>query len=290
MDEDDEWGLLNLGQVITTDCCRTLHKASRRGHPDCIRSFIEQGANIEERDDAYHNNMTPLLTAVANGHAECARILIENGNGSEGPDGAETNINALDKNGETPLHLACEYGYFWCLDVLLKARANINIKDMDGYSAFHKASRNGHIDCMQALIECGVDVNESVLRRENPRPYGCPKGRGESALHLAVYSHVVECVKLLITHGANVNAQDNHGRTPLHYAVYSEAIGIAEVLLSAGANPLLGDHKNRTPKDVAIRHNDKYWQAYPETTDLSERFQNLINSYEEEPIKIPDHD
>ena len=282
--DEDEWGLLNLGQVITTNCCASLHKASKQGHVDCVRSFINQGANIEERDDLYNGNMTPLLGATDNGHADCLRILIETG----------ANIDAQDNDGETPLHLACKGGYFDCLDLLIKAGANMNIKDCDGYSALHKASQNRHLDCIRALIEAGVDVNLCVLRRElsneivqSDRQHIPTKGKGESALHLAIHPcKSIECVKFLISCGANVNARDQKGRTPLHYAIRAiYAQSVTRTLLEAGTDPLIVDHKNRTPKDLAILYN-QYWQHSPDTFDLSTQFQTLLTPYEIVPISV----
>lgn len=103
--DEDEGSFLNLGQVITTDCCATIHQACERGHVDCLRSFIDQGSNLEERHNMYHNAMTPLLTATLYGNANCVRILIDNG-------ATKCNINVRDNNGETPMYLACESGYF----------------------------------------------------------------------------------------------------------------------------------------------------------------------------------
>ena len=42
---------------------------------------------------------------------------------------------------------------------------------------------------------------------------------GRGAVHLAVYAGRPEVAEVLLSAGANVNAQDNRGGTPLHYAV-----------------------------------------------------------------------
>jgi hypothetical protein len=62
-----------------------------------------------------------------------------------------------------------------------------------------------------------------------------------------------ETARLLILHGFDPNAQDNHGRTPLHHACARKlAAATAKALLDGGAAPLIKDHFGRTPADCAI--------------------------------------
>lgn len=280
-EDEDEWGMLCLGQVITTDCCATIHKACKRGHVDCLRSFIDQEANLEERHDMYHNTRTPIITATVNEHTDCIRILVENG----------VNVNSADNNGETSLHRACKTGYFDGVDILIKAGANNHIKDCYGYTAFHNAARKGNIDCLRALFDSGLDVNLHVIP---PHQYGLTKGHDETALHLAIYSLNTECIKFLIAQGANLDSQDKFGSTPLHYAVQSDFPKGAKLLLDAGANPLLMDKKQRTPKDLVIKYHNKHLKdafikyCNVDTSDFLVQFQQLLSFYEMELIKEPD--
>ncbi|OCT62668.1 protein phosphatase 1 regulatory subunit 27 [Xenopus laevis] len=60
---------------------------------------------------------------------------------------------------------------------------------------------------------------------------------GMAALHEAVLSGNLECVKLLIKYGADIDQRDENGWTPLHMACSDGYPHIARYLLSLGAQP-----------------------------------------------------
>lgn len=60
--------------------------------------------------------------------------------------------------------------------------------------------------------------------------------QGRSALHLACASAQVDFARMLIKHGASIDAQDHAGNTPLMYAASSGNTTLIELLLAEGAN------------------------------------------------------
>ncbi|XP_069570018.1 protein phosphatase 1 regulatory subunit 27b [Brachyistius frenatus] len=62
---------------------------------------------------------------------------------------------------------------------------------------------------------------------------------GMAAVHEAVLSGNIECVKLLVHYGADVHQRDEEGWTPLHMACSDGFPHIARYLLSLGADPEL---------------------------------------------------
>jgi hypothetical protein len=96
---------------------------------------------------------------------------------------------------------------------------------------------------------------------------GCKRGRppaarapnrtgpGWESLHAAAREGNIEAARLLITQGAEVNAQDDKGFTPLHVAVREDRepvlkVGqksIVQLLLAAGADVDARDKKGATP-------------------------------------------
>ena len=62
---------------------------------------------------------TPLIHSVLNGHAHVASYLLSEG----------ANPNAADSSGNTCLHYAAAYGWYFCLKLLLDVGANPNVSN-----------------------------------------------------------------------------------------------------------------------------------------------------------------
>ena len=55
-------------------------------------------------------------------------------------------VNARDKNWQTPLHVAAANNSVKCAEYLIPLLANVNISDRSGRTALHHAAFNGHIE------------------------------------------------------------------------------------------------------------------------------------------------
>lgn len=81
-------------------------------------------------------------------------------------------------------------------------------------------------------------------------------------LHLASLYGWVEMVRVLLSHGATANAEDDLGRTPLHtvslargvYISGENGVRIAQLLLKYGADVNAQDNNHATPLDFASHH------------------------------------
>lgn len=73
---------------------------------------------------------------------------------------------------------------------------------------------------------------------------------GMAALHEAVLSGDLECVKLLIKYGADVHQRDENGWTPLHMACSDGFPEIAKYLLSLGASVEAENENGEKPADL----------------------------------------
>lgn len=99
---------------------------------------------------------------------------------------------------------------------------------------FLYACQNRRADVIAVLLSCGADVNYS--------------DQSETGLHnicICRYG-IIDCVRLLLKHGADPNVQDQHGETPLLRIVRnywqngnSELMQTAALLISAGADPTI---------------------------------------------------
>ena len=72
-----------------------------------------------------------------------------------------------------------------------------------------------------------------------------------TALQQAVANGHISVVRLLVTHGADVNAQDEEGQTPLHECARNGDAAVTKLLMEKGAQLEVRDDKGLTPLQVA---------------------------------------
>uniref|UniRef100_T1IVR9 SOCS box domain-containing protein n=1 Tax=Strigamia maritima TaxID=126957 RepID=T1IVR9_STRMM len=102
----------------------------------------------------------------------------------------------------------------------------------------HQAAVNGNIVILQELLKDEENVKNIDMRSP---PFGT------TPLRLAATSGEVECAKLLLDNGADVNATDFKAQTPLFLAIKNNQIECADLLLQYGANPNGDDRNSTTP-------------------------------------------
>ncbi|XP_034947315.1 ankyrin-1-like [Chelonus insularis] len=70
-----------------------------------------------------------------------------------------SDVNAVDNEGKSSLHIVAEKNYFMIVKVLLKFNINLNIIDNKGQTALHYAAENGNFSIVKSLLIHGADVN-----------------------------------------------------------------------------------------------------------------------------------
>ncbi|NWR25225.1 PPR27 phosphatase, partial [Emberiza fucata] len=73
---------------------------------------------------------------------------------------------------------------------------------------------------------------------------------GMAALHEAVLTGNLDCVKLLVKYGADIHQRDENGWTPLHMACSDGYADIARYLLSLGASLEATTDDGEKPSDL----------------------------------------
>ncbi|KAL6706799.1 hypothetical protein ACN47E_005135 [Coniothyrium glycines] len=192
-------------------------------------------------------------------------------------------INARDKNGQTPLLWACD-GIPNMARLLLERGADPTIRNKYGETALHIAASTGDNSLIDLLLTHGLDIN--ALDNNNITPLVCaithlhehaalhilshnPKtnltslSTRRTALHIAANldsptTNMTAVVATLLTHPSPpINARDHLGLTPLAHASRSGSAPLISMLLTAGADPDLPSHAHARPLTIALtRSND----------------------------------
>lgn len=173
-----------------------------------------------------------LRLAASRGHSGCVEELLFRG--------AEVDA---DPGGRTALHDACSGGHAICAHMLLTHGANPDVLAADGNSPLHLCNTAETYQCAELLVKGSADVNISH-RQSRLTP-----------LHVVARRGLEEHVQLLLTHGADVAAQNLEGETPLNAACSgaeraSEAdryLRVVQKLLAANANPSKAGKKKHAP-------------------------------------------
>ena len=191
-------------------------------------------------------NDSPLDSAVRLGQLEEVRRIL---------DEPDVDVNCLNSNHETPIHLACTLGHPSIIELLMSFGANVFIKDSNNKDCYgrmtsrkvcnlvnkllyspslwlngpkltendtplHDTVRLGQLEAVQDILDQkSVGVNDKNSAHETP-------------LHLACAIGHSGIVHILMTNGANMYARDSHNNAPIHRAASMGHISIVDMLIT----------------------------------------------------------
>ena len=210
-----------------------LTEAIKSKNYETVRALIQAGADVNAPEG---DGATTLHWAVRWDDAEAADLLLRAG----------AHVNAANDYGVTPLSLACINRNAPMITRLLGAGADTSAATLMGETALMTCTRTGSVDAVAALLDHDAS---SINAKE--------ASRGQTALMWAVAQGYPGVVRILIEHGADVQARTqtrsllvsldgvlrspNTGKvalggfTPLLFAARQGSVESAGLLLDAGA-------------------------------------------------------
>ena len=259
-----------------TDVVKYMQEAVTKNHPKCVKALVKAGADVNQKTPlidaassgfndcvtllveagadvniSYIDGSTPLMFAALKGYADCVETLINAG----------ADVNKLTTDDRTnAVTYAATGGDARCLETLIKAGADVNRAAWDGSTALHRAASHESSKCVKLLLEAGANVNALDRYGQPPVAYAIhyeslslllkagadvnAKDAAGSPIIISAAEHGrYDCLKELVTAGADVNSTSNKWASALHALMHyrKDELGselrleCAKLLLRAGA-------------------------------------------------------
>ncbi|GAB6020532.1 hypothetical protein CHUAL_003215 [Chamberlinius hualienensis] len=269
------------------DTYTPLHLACIQGHLDVVKSLVKYGADMEKPTGLGKNKATPLMLVCQHGHLEMLKFLVNSGAKLDARDKLKRTAmtyavmnghahiashllrmgcdpSTADSSGNSLLHYAVAYGWWFCIKLLLDAGAILNCCNDWMITPLGIAFLKGHIGLAESLLhQSNIDLE---FKDDN----------GLSYVMLAACSPLIPALVdtfryLIVNKKAKCTDIDIHGNTPLHWlacnstliedkqgkVVCDEAVQtslqMAKILLENDCDPTARNHKGQTVLTLAIQ-------------------------------------
>ncbi|KAL1527096.1 hypothetical protein AB1Y20_015779 [Prymnesium parvum] len=253
-----------------------MHLAASSGNLLVVEALIEHKCDLNAKD---RWGGTPLADAVREGHQHVASVLrsLDASLGMSDVCASQTlvqkviigdskgvamllengiQINVLNYDLQTGLHVAAAAGYLGITRQLIEFKADLSLVNRRGATVLGEAVSKRHGQVARAIREAGGEVlyDEATTSGELCEMARCGNIDGiklllsggcsvnaadydqRTCMHLAASSGNLLVVEALIEHKCDLNAKDRWGGTPLADAVREGHGQIARVLRAAGAS------------------------------------------------------
>jgi uncharacterized protein len=160
--------------------------------------------------------------------------------------GFGADINAVEPDGTTPLHWAVRADDLAKVNKLLAEGADAKAANRYGITPLYLACQNANPAMIERLLKAGADPNAVSTE-------------GETALMTVARTGVVEAAKVLLDHGAKVDAREEwHGQTALMWAVDEKHPAMVKELIAHGADVNAVSNINKWERQKTAEPRDKW--------------------------------
>jgi ankyrin repeat protein len=183
-----------------------------------VRNIVLAGCLLGGTELLYGGRWNQIHWAIYRDDMDALNRVLANGT---------ENLEGIDEEGRTPLHLAVELRNRTAIQRLLQAGADLGGTELlhgGQWNQMHWAVYHGDMGAVNRILANGVRDLEGT--DEN----------GRTPLRLAVDLQNIAITQRLLQAGADVNTQDRRGKTPLMSATANGNLKIMEVLIRAGAD------------------------------------------------------
>ncbi|XP_066919904.1 E3 ubiquitin-protein ligase MIB2-like [Clytia hemisphaerica] len=194
--------LIGIGRKLVRSQCAVNKKnksemtalsvATHKGYVDFVRMLVFEKCDTDQPD--YEGNI-PLHVACKVGNTNLVRILLEN----------KKDLLVPNRLGLFAIHIALDVENKEIIEMILdKSPEALNSTQPDGSTPLHFAVRRGKAPMVEYIVHLITKYRYNIDSRTK---------QGQTALHLACMEGFLAIVKLLLQHGADINAEMNDGNT-----------------------------------------------------------------------------
>ena len=228
------------------DGTTALHWAVHQNDFELVDRLIKAGANVKATNDY---GVTPMSEAAVIGNGVLLDRLLKAG----------ADVESANADGQTALMVVARTSSVDAARVLLRHGAKVNaVERWRGQTALMWAAAQNQPAMVKALVAAGADVNaRSTVNNwdrqvtAEPRAIYRPAG-GLTPLLFAAREGCLDCARILVEGGADLNLADPENISPLLMAVINTHFDLGAYLIKKGANPNRWDFWGRAPLYAAV--------------------------------------
>lgn len=221
----------SLVNMQTSERCTALDVAIDNSHYDVVWLLLAEGS-VNIRSAVSSDWQTILNRAARSGQAAIVeRILAVYAQVDDSEGRLADFVNVVAANGCTALTDACNDGYVDVVRVLLSAGADASLVSHAGWTPAMNAAFKGHTDVLVTLLTlppAGSSIISTNVDFPGPDDW--------TALHFAATRGRAAAIRVLLDHGADINARSISDYTPLFLVCRGGHAGLIQTLLDAGAD------------------------------------------------------
>ncbi len=200
-----------------------LEAAARCGHISMVQKLLDAGAEVNVLEGRWQ---TALRAALVGGHADIVEALLEHG--------ADHELRrTLERASETALQLGVRSGNLSIVKTLLKHGANAVLDESETLHPLILASKQGSVAMVTELLSAGAPVN---IHGETRSCYRSIDFENVSPMYAAIDGGYLDIIRLLLSHGADIETNVEGIITPLSFAAFRGRADIVRLLLSLKTN------------------------------------------------------
>lgn len=162
-------------------------------------------------------------------------------------------VNAIDRKGDTPLHVAVAENRGKSVQALLnecaKPSINLNVANYNGYTPLQLAIKMSNLAFVRMISDKAVPAHAKLFETIESK-------HGNNGLHIAVDTGASDIVQFILDHRCvDVNATNFSGHTPLVLARAMKHTAIVRILMDHNADGISEEDEDNTSTDSSIESN-----------------------------------